>query len=134
MLLKVLIILIHIIIISLLLIMLIRLKILRERRNYAVYIALGYTTTNIMTQIAITMVILGVIGSVVGSIVGALLTSPILSLVGGIIGAGHFAFVIPCGFVVAILFGVPILIYLVSMLCAVPVRNITPATSLRERG
>ncbi len=122
------------IIISLLLIMLIRLKILRERRNYAVYKALGYTTTNIMTQIAITMVILGVIGSVVGSIVGALLTSPILSLVGGMIGVGHFAFVIPWGFVVAILFGVPILIYLVSMLCAVPVRKITPAKSLRERG
>ncbi len=122
------------IIISLLLIMLIWLKILRERRNYAVYKALGYTTTNIMTQIAVAMVILSVIGSVVGAIVGGLVTTPILSLVGGIIGIGKFAFVIPWGYIVGIFFGIPLLTYLVSMLCAVPVRKIIPATSLRERG
>ena len=83
------------IIISLLLVMLIKLKLLRERRNYAIYKALGYTTPNIMTQIAVAMVILGVIGSLIGGIVGALITSPMLTAMGSFIGAGHFAFIIP---------------------------------------
>ena len=122
------------IIISLLLVMLTKLKLLRERRNYAVYKALGYSTTNIMTQIAIAMVILGVIGSLVGSIIGGLITSPLLSLMGGIIGAGHFAFIIPWGYIVGIIFAIPLLIYIVSMLCAIPVKKIAPATLLRERG
>ena len=122
------------IVISLLLVMLIKLKLLREKRDYAIYKALGYTTPNIMTQIAIAMVILGVVGSLFGSIIGALLTSPILSLAGNIIGIGKFAFIVPWGYIVAIIFAIPLLVYLVSMLCAVPVKKIAPATLLRERG
>ena len=122
------------IVISLLLVMLIKLKLLREKRDYAIYKAIGYTTPNIMTQIAVAMVILGVIGSLVGAIVGGLITTPLLSLAGSIIGVGRFAFVIPWGYIVAIIFAIPLLIYLVSMLCAVPVRKIAPATLLRERG
>ena len=122
------------IIISLLLVMLIKLKLLRERRNYAIYKALGYTTPNIMTQIAVAMVILGVIGSLIGGIVGALITSPMLTAMGSFIGAGYFAFIIPWGYVVGIIVCIPLLIYLVSMLCAIPVRKIAPATLLRERG
>lgn len=125
---------ITIIIICLLLIMLVKLKLLREKRNYAICKALGYTTPQIMTQIAVAMVILGVIGSLVGSIVGALITSPMLSAMGGMIGAGHFAFTIPWGYVAGIIFAVPLLIYAVSMLCALPVKRISPATLLRERG
>ena len=121
------------IVIALLLVMLIKLKLLRERRNYAIYKALGYTTTNIMMQIAVAMVILGAIGSVVGAIVGALTTSPMLSLFGSFIGAGHFSFIIPWGYIVAIILAIPILIYAVSMLCAIPVRRIEPALLLRVR-
>ncbi len=114
--------------------MLIRLKLLREKRDYAIYKALGYTTTNIMTQIAIAMVILGLLGSLVGAIVGGLVTTPLLSLAGSIIGVGRFAFVIPWGYIVGIIFAIPLLIYIVSMLCAIPVKKIAPATLLRERG
>ncbi|MDE6758724.1 MAG: ABC transporter permease [Clostridia bacterium] len=121
------------IVIALLLVMLIKLKLLRERRNYAIYKALGYTTADVMTQIAVAMVILGAIGSVVGGIVGALTTSPMLSLFGSFIGAGHFSFIIPWGYIVAIVFAIPILIYAVSMLCAIPVRRIEPALLLRVR-
>lgn len=122
------------IIISLLLVMLIKLKLLREKRNYAIYKAIGYTTPNIMAQIAVAMVILGVIGSLIGSIVGGLITTPILSLVGGLIGVGKFTFVIPWGYIVAIILLMPLLIYAISMLCAIPVKKIAPATLLRERG
>lgn len=122
------------IVIALLLVILTKLKLLRERRNFAIYKALGYTTANIMTQIAVAMTILGVIGSVIGGIVGALVTSPMLSLFGEFIGAGHFAFAIPWGYTVAIVVAVPALIFAVSMLCAIPVRKIRPATLLRERG
>lgn len=80
------------------------------------------------------MVILGVIGSLIGGIVGALITSPMLTAMGSFIGAGHFAFIIPWGYVVGIIVCIPLLIYLVSMLCAIPVRKIAPATLLRERG
>lgn len=125
---------ITVIIISLLLVMLVKLKLLREKRNYAICKAIGYTTPQIMMQIAVAMVILGVIGSLVGSIVGALITSPMLSAMGSFIGAGHFAFTIPWGYVVAIIFLVTLLIYAVSMLCALPVKRISPATLLRERG
>ena len=121
-------------VICLLLVMLIRLKLLREKRDYAIYKALGYTTTNIMTQIAIAMVILGLLGSLVGAIVGGLVTTPLLSLAGSIIGVGRFAFVIPWGYIVGIIFAIPLLIYIVSMLCAIPVKKIAPATLLRERG
>ncbi len=121
-------------VICLLLVMLIRLKLLREKRDYAIYKALGYTTTDIMTQIAIAMVILGLLGSLVGAIVGGLVTTPLLSLAGSIIGVGRFAFVIPWGYIVGIIFAIPLLIYIVSMLCAIPVKKIAPATLLRERG
>lgn len=121
------------ILIALLLVMLVKLKLMRERRNYAIYKALGYTTIGIMSQIAVAMIILGAIGSVIGAIVGAVATSPLLSLFGGYIGAGHFAFKIPWGYTVGIVFGITLLIYLVSMLCALPVKKITPATHLRER-
>ncbi len=122
------------IVISLLLVMLIKLKLLREKRVYAIYKALGYTTPNIMTQIAVAMVILGLLGSLVGAIVGGLVTTPLLSLAGSIIGVGRFAFVIPWGYIVGIIFAIPLLIYIVSMLCAIPVKKIAPATLLRERG
>ena len=121
------------IVIALLLVMLVRLKLLRERRNYAIYKALGYTTAGIMTQIAVAMIILGAIGSIIGAFVGALTTSPLLSLFGGFIGAGHFDFAIPWGYTVGIVFGITLLIYCVSMLCALPVRKIAPAERLRER-
>ncbi len=121
-------------VICLLLVMLIRLKLLREKRVYAIYKALGYTTPNIMTQIAVAMVILGLLGSLVGAIVGGLVTTPLLSLAGSIIGVGRFAFVIPWGYIVGIIFAIPLLIYIVSMLCAIPVKKIAPATLLRERG
>lgn len=123
-----------VIIIVMLLVVLIKLKLLREKRNYAIYKALGYTTTNVMTQIAVAMVILGIIGSLVGALVGGLLTTPLLSLAGGIIGVGRFAFVIPWGYIFALIFALPAITYLVSMLCAIPVRKIAPATLLRERG
>lgn len=121
------------IVIALLLVMLVRLKLLRERRNYAIYKALGYTTAGIMSQIAVAMIILGAIGSVVGAFVGAVTTSPLLSLFGVFIGAGHFDFAIPWGYTVGIVFGITLLIYCVSMLCALPVRKIAPAEHLRER-
>ena len=121
------------IVIALLLVMLVRLKLLRERRNYAIYKALGYTTAGIMSQIAVAMIILGAIGSIIGAFVGAVTTSPMLSLFGGFIGAGHFDFAIPWGYTVGIVFGITLLIYCVSMLCALPVRKIAPAQCLRER-
>ena len=121
------------IVIALLLVMLVRLKLLRERRNYAIYKALGYTTAGIMSQIAVAMIILGAIGSIIGAFVGALTTSPLLSLFGGFIGAWHFDFAIPWGYTAGIVFGITLLIYCVSMLCALPVRKIEPAKHLRER-
>lgn len=123
-----------IIIITLLLIMLIKLKLLREKRNYAIYKALGYTTPNIMTQIAVAMLILGVIGSVIGALVGALSTTPLLTLFGGMLGIGKFLFAVNWWYIAAIIIAVPALVYAVTMLCAVPVRRIAPATLLRERG
>ena len=122
------------IVIALLLVMLIKLKLLRERRNYAVYKALGYTSWDIMLQIAMSMLTLGIIGSIIGSLIGALTTSPILSLFGKYIGAGHFAFIIPWGYTVCIVLFISLLICAVSMLCAIPVRKINPAKHLRERG
>lgn len=120
------------IVIALLLVMLVKLKLLRERRNYAIYKALGYTTAGIMSQIAVAMLILGAIGSVIGAIIGAVTTSPLLTLFGGFIGAGHFAFAIPWGYTAGIVFSITVLIYCVSMLCALPVRKIAPAEHLRE--
>ncbi|MDE6605202.1 MAG: ABC transporter permease [Clostridia bacterium] len=122
------------IVIALLLIMLIKLKLLRERRNYAVYKALGYTSLDIMLQIATSMLLLGLVGSIIGALIGALTTSPILSLFGKYIGAGHFAFIIPWGYTVCVVLFICVLICAVSMLCAIPVRKINPAKHLRERG
>lgn len=122
------------IVIALLLIMLIKLKLLRERRNYAVYKALGYTSIGIMSQIATAMVLLGLIGSLIGALTGALTTSPILSMFGKYIGAGHFAFAVPWGYIVCIVLFISILICAVSMLCTIPVRKINPSSLLRERG
>lgn len=122
------------IVIALLLVMLIKLKILREKRNYAIYKALGFTSFEVMAQIATAMVILGIIGSIIGALIGALTTSPILSLFGKYIGAGHFAFVIPWGYTVGVVAFLTLLICAVSLLCAVPVRKIAPASLLRDRG
>ncbi|MDE7348599.1 MAG: ABC transporter permease [Clostridia bacterium] len=122
------------IVIALLLVMLIKLKLLRERRNYAVYKALGYTSFGIMLQIATSMLLLGLVGSIIGALIGSLTTSPILSLFGKYIGAGHFAFIIPWGYTVCVVLFICALICAVSMLCAIPVRKINPAKHLRERG
>ena len=48
------------IVIALLLVMLIKLKLLRERRYYAVYKALGFTSLGIMLQIVTAMLLLGI--------------------------------------------------------------------------
>ena len=122
------------IVIALLLVMLIKLKLLRERRNYAVYKALGYTSFGVMLQIVTAMLLLGIVGSAVGALIGALMTSPTLSLFGKYIGAGSFAFIVPWGYVICIVVFISALISLVSMLCAIPVRKIAPAKLLRERG
>ncbi len=122
------------VVVALLAVMLIKLKLLRERRNYAIYKALGYTTRDIMVQIALTMTVLAALGSIVGGVVGALATSPLLSALGSLIGAGRFAFRIPWGYIAAIAAAISAAIYAVSMLCAIPVRKIRPAEMLRERG
>ena len=122
------------IVIALLLVMLIKLKLLRERRNYAVYKALGFTSLGIMLQIATAMLLLGILGSAAGALTGALTTSQILSMFGKYIGAGHFAFIVPWGYIAGVVLFIAILICAVSMLCAIPVRRIAPASLLRERG
>ena len=55
------------IVIALLLVILIKLKLLRERRNYAVYKALGFTSLGIMLQIVTAMLLLGILGSAAGA-------------------------------------------------------------------
>lgn len=121
------------IVIAVLLAMLIKLKVLREKRRYALYKALGYTGIQIMSQISVTMLVLSLIGSIAGGLLGGLLSAPFLSLIGSFLGLVSMNFTVNVGYIVLVVVMINVLVYAFSMLFSLGIRRIRPATMLKER-
>lgn len=106
--------------------MVIRMKMLREKKNFAVYKATGFTSMGLMHQIGLSMLLIALPAAFLGSLLGGLLASPLISLFGVALGLMKITFLVNYWYVFFIFAGVSFLIYLFAVLSALSTKKITP--------
>ena len=119
-------------IISLILSLMIKATIIKRKVEFGIYKAIGYTTRELMVQIALSFMPTTIIGAILGSIVGNVSVKPLLTMALHSVGISKFETSIN----IMVLFGVIILIigftFLVAMVEAYKVRKISVYELLTE--
>ncbi len=126
------IIIVMVMVIILILYMLIKMKTLREKINIGILKALGFTSKQIIFQIAISFSFVICIGSIIGGILGGFYTNNIMSLLLGSVGINNTNFTTNPVYIIYLVLGVTALSYVVSSIVASRVKRITPHSLLTE--
>lgn len=108
-----------------------KIKFMREKVDYAVYKALGYTSFDIMLMISLSMLIISVVASIIGCFVGGLLFKPFINGIGNVLGIINMGFVVNWLYILAVFVGINILIFIVSILLSLNVKRIKPNTVIK---
>ncbi len=99
--------------------------IIRRRKDYGIQKAIGYTTSQLMTQTSFSFLPVILFGTVIGSILGGMYVNSILTLLFRAIGVMNVNFIVPVLWIVFLCFGIGLLAYLISMLISLRIRNIS---------
>ena len=113
-------------------ILLVRSKIIRERRNYGVNKALGFTSGQLMVQTMISNVPAILIGVLIGSAVSAPVASFVMSVSLSFFGMGKIDISVPAYGLAATLAGILAVAMITSLVCSLSIRRIEPAGLLAE--
>lgn len=120
------------IVIMLILYLVIKTMILREKRTFGIQKAVGYTTWQLMQQIALTFLPVVSIGVISGGIIGYFATNPLLSVIFKSIGIMKVSFNISPLWVAALSAGILLFAYAVSMLVSWRIRKISAYALISE--
>lgn len=112
-------------VVILILYLVIKALIIRRRQEYGIQKAIGYTTYQLMTQMALSFLPIIIIGAVAGSIVGGTYMNSIIALMFRGIGVMKVDFFIPYNFIGLLCIGIGILSYAISMLVSLRIRKIS---------
>ncbi len=123
---------ISVIVIILILYLLIKTLLIKRKREYGIYKATGYTTLQLMTQIAFGFVPVVTAGAILGGIVGYLFSNSALSLLLSGLGIYNAKFNVNLPSVLLICTGMVLISYSVSMLMARRVKKITAYSLITE--
>lgn len=118
---------ITIIVVTLILYLLVSVKVLKERRNFGVAKACGYTTGQLIVQILCGFMPQIVIGCIIGAVLAMVGTNPLVALSMSSVGFKKCTFTIPVASIVGVSAAVIILALLITIFTALRIRKITPA-------
>lgn len=121
-----------IIVVSLILYLIIKALILKRKREFGIYKANGYTTFQLMTQIALSFIPVVGAGAVLGGIVGLTLSNYMLSLLFSGLGILNANFTVNIPVAILICVGMVITAYVVAMLVSHRIKKITAYSLITE--
>jgi putative ABC transport system permease protein len=114
-----------VLVVVLILYLVIKTMILKRKREFGILKATGYTTFQLMTQIAMSFVPIVIAGVMIGGVLGCLLTNSMLTLLLSGAGIYNVQFIVKIPLIVVLCIGIIVLAYLVSMLVAHRIKRIT---------
>lgn len=112
-------------IVILILYLVINTTILKRKKEFGILKATGYTTYQLMTQIALSFVPIIVAGTIVGGLIGGLYTNSVLRLLLFDSGVSAAQFIIPVPHLILLCIAITVLAYLVSMLVSRKIKRIS---------
>ena len=113
-------------------ILLVRSKIIRERRNYGINKALGFTSGQLMVQTMVSNIPAIVIGILLGSIMSVPATSFIMSSALTLFGIEKVDSTVPFYGLVITFAGILLVALITSLLCSLSIRRVEPVSLLAE--
>lgn len=121
----VMIIVIAILVVVLLLYLVIKTMIIRRKKEFGILKAIGYTTLQLMNQIALSFVPIVIIGAAIGGVLGYFYTNAMLTVLLSSIGSHSVHFVVKGPLIFFLCVGLVVMAYLVSMLVARRIKRIS---------
>jgi putative ABC transport system permease protein len=116
---------ITILVVILILYLVIKTMILKRKREFGILKAIGYTTLQLMNQIALSFVPIVVVGVLIGGVLGCLYTNSVLTLLLSGAGIYNVQFIVNIPLILVLCTGIIVLAYLVSMLVARRIKRIS---------
>lgn len=113
-------------------ILLVRSKIIRERRNFGVSKALGFTSGQLMIQTMISNIPAILIGVLIGSAVSSPVSSFVMSVSLVLFGMEKIDVSVPVYGLAATLAGILLVALITSLMCSLSIRKVEPAGLLAE--
>lgn len=123
---------ITIMVVILILYMVIKTTLLKRKRDFGILKATGYTTLQLMNQIALGYIPIMLAGVFIGGALGSLYTNSMLTLLLSGAGIHNVQFTIKLPLIAALCIGMVMLAYTVSMTAAYRMKNITPHGLITE--
>ncbi|OAB27052.1 hypothetical protein PMSD_24050 [Paenibacillus macquariensis subsp. defensor] len=116
---------ITVVVVLMILYLVIKTMILKRKREFGILKATGYTTIQLMTQIALSFVPIVILGVTIGGVLGCMYTNSMLTLLLSGAGIHNVQFIINSPLIVMLCIGIIVLSYLVSMLVARRIKRIS---------
>ncbi|KJB86668.1 hypothetical protein AZ66_17475 [Paenibacillus sp. E194] len=123
---------ITVLVVVLIIYLVIRTAVLKRRRELGILQAAGYTTYQLMTQVTLSIMPIAIVGIICGGVLGGLYTNVILELLLMDAGISKVRFVVHVPLVAMLCMAIFSLSFLVSLLAAYRIRNITPYCLITE--
>ncbi len=119
-------------VVTMVVMLLIKSRVIKERKNYGVYKAIGFTTKQLIIQTMMSNLPIIVLGAVIGSLISIYLTKPLAALCLSTFGIQKVEMVIYPFYLVLTIAGIGITATLVSLICSIKIRKIEPVKMLVE--
>ena len=113
-------------------ILLVRSKIIRERRNYGINKAIGFTTGQLIVQTMISNIPSIILGVLIGSAISAPVASELMSVALVFFGMEKIAASVPFYGIVITLIGILAVALITSLICSLEIRKVEPVGLLAE--
>lgn len=121
-----------VVVIALVLFLIIKIKIIREKISIGIYKSLGFTTRQLIMQIALSFTAIISVGAILGGIAGAMLTNKLVGFLISGTGIKNVHFVTSPIYVVGVIVGTIVLSFIISCLVSSRIKRITPYSLLVE--
>ncbi|TDL58341.1 ABC transporter permease [Paenibacillus dendritiformis] len=112
-------------VVVLLLYLVINASLIKRKREFGILKAIGYTTFQLMTQIAFGLMPIVIAGIIAGGVLGCLYTNSVLKLILFDAGLSNARFIIPVPLIMKLCMAMTVLAYIVSMLVSRRIKRIT---------
>lgn len=112
-------------VVVLLLYLVINASLIKRKREFGILKAIGYTTFQLMTQIAFGLMPIVIAGIIAGGVLGCLYTNSVLKLILFDAGLSNSRFIIPVPLILKLCMAMTVLAYIVSMLVSRRIKRIT---------
>lgn len=123
---------ITLIVVTMVVMLLIKSRVIKERKNYGIYKAIGFTTKQLIVQTMMSNLPIIILGAVIGSLISIYLTKPLAVLCLSAFGIQKVEMIIDPFYLILTILGIGITATLVSLICSIKIRKIEPVKMLVE--